>query len=107
MPLVDGETSESEQAGKDVSFDDGQVRSVRAKFRTAIREREHAKRLAKQATEALHSKERALEKSNGELRDAHREHQELSEVFDPSNGGSEKRRLRAAVLSLMLRKLPR
>ena len=82
VPLVDGETSESEQAGKDVSSDDGQVRSVRAKFRTAIREREHAKRLAKQATEALHSKERSLEKSKGELRDAHREHQELSEVFD-------------------------
>jgi Cft2 family RNA processing exonuclease len=82
VPIIQAEIPQNGSTDRLISSDSDQAKSVKAKLRAAIRERERAKQLADQAKDELQSKERALDKLRRELQEAQRDHRELTEVFD-------------------------
>jgi uncharacterized protein len=62
--------------------DAGEVRSIRAKYRNVLRDRERIKRAAEEATHEAQVKERALERSKHELDEVQRRLAALSQEHD-------------------------
>ena len=73
IPIIAiGSSASIESPASTAGSDSGEVRALRAKFRTTVRDRDRIKRIADEAARELQVKERALERSRRELDEAQR-----------------------------------